>query len=222
MPPSGAEQCPNDGQALAAKEGFDLREVSRLFRLCREQDGGIQLASYILAFQELNKFFLLLGRIFYFVSKEIMDKTRTLSEHLSSEVGCHYVSVQSMLQYEVGAGLVRTYYSGCTTLLRLHRALQFVASFIEAIRMSDSDQIAPLARKAYDDTLGRYHGWLIRKAVHLAVYTLPTRKQLMSHLSDRMAETETEQIMREVVVECTAVFERVDQLYLEKQLLDIP
>ncbi|KFD61323.1 hypothetical protein M514_26516 [Trichuris suis] len=33
----------------------------------------------------------------------------------------------------------------------------------------------------------------------------------MSHLSERLSEAETEQIMREVVVECTAVFERVDQ-----------
>ncbi|KFD51495.1 hypothetical protein M513_07708 [Trichuris suis] len=226
MPASSVTQCSKDGQNLTSTEDFDLRKVCKLFRDCYEQDDRIHLPAYILAFQELNKFFLLLGRIFSFVSTEIMDKTRILSEHLTSELGHHYANVQSMLHYEVDAGVVHSWIcsrpSGSMTLLRLHRALQFVASFIDSIRLSKSDQIAPIARKAYDETLARYHGWIVRKAVHLAVYTLPTRKQLMSHLSERLSEAETEQIMREVVVECTAVFERVDQLYVAKQLHNIP
>ena len=58
----------------------------------------------------------------------------------------------------------------------LFRALEYVTRLIADIEKSgENEKMAPVARKAYDETLSRFHPWIVRKGVHLAVYILPHR-----------------------------------------------
>jgi hypothetical protein len=53
--------------------------------------------------------------------------------------------------------------NGCRTLLRLHRALAFIASFLSQMRTATDDaSSATIAWNAYSATLGHYHSWAIR------------------------------------------------------------
>lgn len=53
--------------------------------------------------------------------------------------------------------------------------------FVAGVKASEHDaSMAALCRDAYDRTLARYHPWLVRKGAALAMYTLPTRKQVRS------------------------------------------
>ncbi len=57
--------------------------------------------------------------------------------------------------------------------------MEFVVAFIQDIHDSkETDKMAPVAAKAYDDTLARFHPWLIRKGAHIAFHALPYRQDV--------------------------------------------
>lgn len=63
--------------------------------------------------------------------------------------------------------------------MAVSRALEFVLALIRSIHDADDHtSMAHLAKHAYDTTLAKYHPWLVRKGVHLAMWALPTRKQV--------------------------------------------
>lgn len=108
-----------------------------------------------------------------------------MAQHRQSPVGERYTTVENMLAYErYDARLLdperqpepKELPNGSRTLLRLHRALAFVANLIDRVRLSkDGDKMSDLTEKAYQETLAQYHTWGIRKMVQTAVMTLPNR-----------------------------------------------
>ncbi|KRX72933.1 putative glycolipid transfer protein [Trichinella nativa] len=172
------------------------------------------------------QFFAILGSIFSFVTSDICSKMKILCDCVHSENAVHYYSVKTMLDYEKGLGMLEDPNScannGSRTLLRLHRALLFVVRFIESVRQSTSDNIIPLAKAAYDCTLANYHSWIIRRAVHLALYTLPTRRELLRHLLGNEDANNAEQYLDALMLECTTVYDAVEKLYSERKLLQLP
>ena len=78
-----------------------------------------------------------------------------------------YETVRSMLTFELNNGTAdsgRRNASGCRTLLRLQRALEFILQFMGEIAQSDHDaKISTIASKVYHDTLAKHHPWLTRK-----------------------------------------------------------
>lgn len=114
-----------------------------------------------------------LGAIFDWAIKDLTHKLVILREHERLDP-VHYHSIQSMIAYEVQSGRVQTKETdlvlagkplpnGCRTLLRLHRALAFIASFLSQMRMaSDEESSAAIAWNAYSATLGHFHSWPVR------------------------------------------------------------
>ncbi|KAL1285913.1 Ceramide-1-phosphate transfer protein [Trichinella pseudospiralis] len=135
-------------------------------------------------------------------------------------------NVKTMLDYEKGVGMLEDanncVNNGSRTLLRLHRALLFVVRFIESVRQSTSDNIITLAKAAYDCTLANYHSWIIRRAVHLALYTLPTRRELLRHILGNDDANNAEQCLDALMLECNTVYDAVEKLYGERKLLQLP
>ncbi|KAL1242858.1 Ceramide-1-phosphate transfer protein [Trichinella spiralis] len=217
---------------------FNIDRLTALFRQCREVEESIHLSTYLLAYEELNKktyveknffyaqFFAILGSIFSFVTSDICSKMKILCDCVHSENAVHYYSVKTMLDYEKGLGMLEDPNSsannGSRTLLRLHRALLFVVRFIDSVRQSTSDNIIPLAKAAYDSTLANYHPWIIRRAVHLALYTLPTRRELLRHLLGNEDANNAEQYLDALMLECNTVYDVVEKLYSERKLLQLP
>ncbi len=115
--------------------------------------------------------------------------------------------------------------SGCRTLLRLHRAMESIVRLIKDIHDSEeTDKMPSVAKKAYGETLAKYHPWVIRKAVHLAVHALPNRNGLLQNLSGhlRLNRHDEEQAMKDMVNAGHSVYNRVQALYTDYNLLDLP
>ena len=78
-----------------------------------------------------------------------------------------------MVTYEVTSGIAdsgRRNPSGCRTLLRLQRALEFILQFMGEIAHSDNDaKVSTLASKVYHDTLGKHHPWLTRRMARIVM-----------------------------------------------------
>lgn len=115
-----------------------------------------------------------LGAVFEWTIKDLNHKLIILKEHQRLDP-VNYHSIQSMIDYEVRSGRVQSketsimlapgkpLFNGCRTLLRLHRALGFISSFLNQMRIATDDaSSASIAWNAYSTTLGQFNSWPVR------------------------------------------------------------
>lgn len=136
-----------------------------------------------------------MGRMFAFVSNDLEEKIKILECHRQSEKGYHYETIQSMINYEMENDITSVkgqLPSGSRTLLRLHRALEFILMFMERLgRSSDCDKTSHIAADVYKVTLGKYHPWLVQKMASVVMYLLPSRQ----HLIETMCKQSYDQVL---------------------------
>nr|KAG5685685.1 hypothetical protein BaRGS_027195 [Batillaria attramentaria] len=170
------------------------------------------------------RLFKLFGTAFTFVTSDVVEKIGILRDYRKSEVGVHYQTIQTMVKYEVDNNLTnqKKKASGCRTLLRLHRALEFISALLAKIRDTDNkSKFSHEATAAYDTTLAKYHPWLIRKAVHVAMYILPNREQLLAKMKVEDTPEGKGQINK-LIEQLDSVYDITQELYSKNNLLDLP
>lgn len=60
----------------------------------------------------------------------------------------------------------------------------FIQVFLKKLsELSDDESTSRACREAYDDTLGKFHPFLIRTGARIAIYTLPTKDVLLKKVS---------------------------------------
>lgn len=202
---------------------FDLRLVHDHFDRALLQDDDVDLKAYLDAYNELYKFFQLMGSVFGFVSSDLKQKIEILIE-LIGKNDQNYTSVKSMIEYEKENKLLekRDYVNGARTLLRLHRGLDFIREFLRQLGdLSDSDKTSSCCQDAYNKTLAQHHPWVIRKAAVVAMYTMPTRELLFKKVCGAYVQRNVEVLPK--MLEVTAdVFNRTHNLYEVHQLHSLP
>lgn len=115
-----------------------------------------------------------LGAVFEWAIKDLSQKLVILQEYQHIDP-VNYDSIQSMIDFEVKSERIKTrdtniqlksgkyLPNGCRTLLRLHRALGFIATFLSQMRTAPEDSSsATIAWNAYSATLGHFHSWAVR------------------------------------------------------------
>ena len=80
--------------------------------------------------------------------------------------------------------------------------------------------MAHLAQSSYNETLHKHHKWYIRKAVTLAVYTLPSREHFLSCF-DTDADV-LKQNITDIVHAVNQVYAVIQTHYAEYDLLELP
>ena len=171
------------------------------------------------------RLFPLLGTVFGFVAKDVSDKLGIMHQHRQSNTGPHYITVDSMVDFETTSGLTTTTGggpSGSRTLLRLHRALQFIMAFLRGVRSLKSDEkLSGIAAEAYNSTLAAYHGWFVRQGVQLAMYTLPTKHELAIRMGLKN-EDEYNKILDQLCDNTQPVYDKIQTIFTEYNVLDLP
>jgi len=209
-------------------EPFDISVVKVAFDACVASE-KLDLNQYIIAYKELSRFFRLLGSAFGFVAQDVDDKIGILEKHRESESSEHFATIGGMLEYETDAGLADSGHSpaggklpsGARTLLRLHRALEFVILFLAKVKDAPEDSgTAGIARECYDQTLSKYHPWLIRKGANMAMYLLPSRKTLVSSMCKTSLEEATSGV-GDVIITGRIIFDQTQTFYSERKLLEL-
>ena len=60
----------------------------------------------------------------------------------------------------------------------------FVSQFLDkALQIQDNEGTHYICKAAYDNTLAKYHPWLVKKGAHVAMYALPTKRDLFAKVS---------------------------------------
>uniref|UniRef100_UPI00398EBF70 ceramide-1-phosphate transfer protein-like n=1 Tax=Pristiophorus japonicus TaxID=55135 RepID=UPI00398EBF70 len=208
---------------------FQFKRVQAAFQACVTKDEDILLKSYLEGWAELQKFMNALGTIFGFISEEVTSKTKIIMQHQQGVHGTEYTSVQSMINYELTNDVVNfsqlpsdRLSSGCRTLLRLHRALQWLQLFLDKLRTgSENDSMSAMCADAYQQSLAKHHSWLVQKAAGLAFLALPSRTGFLHILCVEDSE-ETKAKLRRAVNAIERVFDITQRMYAQHRMLALP
>ncbi|XP_051948001.1 ceramide-1-phosphate transfer protein [Xyrauchen texanus] len=207
---------------------FRLQKVLDAFRSCLNENKEVYIKYYIVGWQELVSFMNSLGNVFSFISKDVVSKIQIMENFLSGENGSHYVTVQSMVKFELENDLVdltkRENHpeSGCRTLLRLHRALRWLELFLDRLRTStEESKTSVMCSDAYNESLAHHHPWLIRKAVDMAFCALPGRDTFFT-VMNAGDHTQVVALLGESLPLISEVYQITEDLYLKNNLLELP
>ncbi|XP_076596197.1 ceramide-1-phosphate transfer protein [Chaetodon auriga] len=210
------------------EQKFSLQEVLDTFKLCLSDSKDVYLEHYVAGWRGLVKFLNSLGSVFGFISKDAVNKIKVLVSHLEGENGSQYVTIQSMVQYELEQGLVDLTKrgshpeSGCRTLLRLHRALRWLELFLERLRTSSEDsKTSVMCAEAYNESLAQHHPWVIRKAAGMAFCVLPGRPAFFEVMNVGSPE-QVVAMLGEALPLISEVYQTTEDLYAQHNLLDLP
>uniref|UniRef100_A0A6M2CV73 Putative cytoplasm ovary overexpressed n=1 Tax=Rhipicephalus microplus TaxID=6941 RepID=A0A6M2CV73_RHIMP len=204
---------------------FSLKVVIKNLQDSREDEDDLDMDSYIAAYRELSKFFEGLGSLFGFINSDVKSKLDILDDYRKSDdVGDNYETLNSMIEYEKEEGIIADEKkpSGSRTLLRLHRALEFIAALFKAISTANDDaSVAKMAKESYDQTLAKYHPWLIRKGASVAMLTLPKVQDIFAKALPE-EKKDLRQLVTGVSEEATKVYNFTQSVYEENNILDLP
>ncbi|KYN14809.1 PREDICTED: ceramide-1-phosphate transfer protein [Trachymyrmex cornetzi] len=202
---------------------FDLRTVHDHFDQALVENDDIDLKAYLEAYNELYKFFQLMGSVFSFVSSDLKQKIEVLIE-LKNKDAQNYMTVKSMIEYERENKLLEKadFVNGTRTLLRLHRGLDFIREFLQQLGdLADIEKTTSCCQDAYNKTLAKHHPWMIRKAAIVAMYTMPSREILFKKVCGENVQRNIDVLPK--MLEVTAdVFNRTDSIYETYQLHALP
>ncbi|XP_053173822.1 ceramide-1-phosphate transfer protein [Scomber japonicus] len=207
---------------------FCLKEVLNTFKLCLSENKEVYLEHYVAGWRGLIKFLNCLGSVFGFISKDAVNKIQILVNHMNDENGSQYITVQSMVKYELENELVDLTKrgshpeSGCRTLLRLHRALRWLELFLERLRTSNEDsKTSVMCAEAYNESLSQHHPWVVRKAAGMAFCMLPGRLSFFEVMNVGQPE-QVVAMLGEALPLISEVYQITEDLYAQHNMLDLP
>ncbi|XP_037948756.1 ceramide-1-phosphate transfer protein [Teleopsis dalmanni] len=205
-------------------ERFDIEKVGQTFQDSLHGEDDIHLGEYLQAYEEINKFFQLMGSVFGFVSSDVRSKIDILEEFRSNDgTTTNFKTIKTMIEYEINTDLLKdkNYISGSRTLLRLHRGLEFVYEFLNRLsELEEHDKLHNCSKEVYNDTLGKHHPWMIRKGAVLAMYALPTQGELLKRVCVNVPRAK--EVLPDMLKNTKTVYERTDSLYTHFDLHGLP
>ncbi|CAL4105116.1 unnamed protein product, partial [Meganyctiphanes norvegica] len=218
-----------EGDLLGNEEDlkFDLEVVFKGFQDCKKEDGQLHLAGYLRAYREVNKFFQILGSVFNFVASDVTKKINILQCYRMGGQGDYYFTIQSMLEYEQENNILQSkdQQSGSRTLLRLHRALEFIMGFLSELHKADPEtKLGGVASEVYNRTLAKHHGWIVVKTVGAVLYMMPTKQTIIDRVcgGSQAIKEHNERMMLQAIEAMNSVYNLTQKLYEDYNCLDLP
>jgi len=225
-----------EGELVEAMESVDIDGDFSLPTLTSHFDKsvgreGVGLQEYVNGYRQVYKFLTLLGTVFGWVGSDVWNKIVALQKYLDNkEKSSNYATVKAMLDYEVENNCIKHKKnddpSGSRTLLRLHRALEYVIGFLRRLEdIEEEEGCAAISRVAYEETLMKYHPWVVQKAAKMAMGLLPNKQGLILKVcpdGDAQKIAQAHEDFTKAVTSMQKAYDRMQEYYSEKNLLDIP
>lgn len=203
---------------------FDIEIIKESFTQCYDKE--LDIEQYNKGYDELYKFFGIIGTVFSFIASDVREKIDILENYRKDEKKKeNYEQIEAMMLHEIDVNKrTGNELHGSRTLLRLHRALLFTMYFLERlIELQPNDKTSTMALDAYKDSLANHHPWLIRNGAKVAMYTLPYKKDFMKKIvSPDIDDNTVKQIVTETVASMRKVYDKTEELYTKYDLHGLP
>jgi len=215
-------------------DSFALKRMASLFKSCVEIDDPekVDLDCYITAWIELIKFLKTLGTAMGFVASDVEGKMKHM-RMLKDGEPAGYKNVASMITHEKNNDLIqykgdkaKPVLSGSRTIQRLHRALIFLQIFFKKVGENPDDESAKVSTMCHDaykeSPMSKYHSWMIRKSVGIAVMVLPSKKQFILQLGGGMENDELYSTLDESVKNMNILINYTETLFKKNDIMELP
>ncbi|EEY62398.1 uncharacterized protein PITG_14833 [Phytophthora infestans T30-4] len=178
------------------EEGFTLDKLVGALdegARARAPDGNLGLGCFMATCNVICGFLGVFGRATSFAGSTVGAYFTSIEHNLeawpvpSSSNTWKEQSVRSVIEHEVVLGVAdvggKKKPSCSRCLLRLLWFVQFVEACVRLTLIeSTEDNCYNGASKAYEETLGKRHPWLVRKGVNTALGSIPTRSHILNEL----------------------------------------
>ncbi|CAG9767296.1 unnamed protein product [Ceutorhynchus assimilis] len=164
-----------------------------------------------------------LGKIFSPVVNDINGNIKKLLESYNKDPETNEYLEDMILKEQIEGDNSR----GIATdaLLWLRRALHFKSIFFQLIIMDTDSQrlvqdLTPFIKRAYSESLERYHGWLGSQLFHVISRFIPNRKSLLCTLALNRNDKEEEVIrdMKQYNLRLSRCVSKLRQFYMDHHL----
>ena len=186
---------------LRTDGGMEVRRVVERLEaaLVTETGDGLDLSAWLAAYAELNLLFGQLGGRWSFIQRDIGAKV----ERLGRLPPLNASALLTPARAERADPDTRAF-------LVLIRAQDFITRVVWDVFEAGADSpLGPVARTAYDETLGRYHGWAVRQLVHAAMLGLGRRRDLAPYMLGPLTEAQARPFFLRLRAAATALSARV-------------
>ena len=111
-------------------------------------------------------------------------------------------------------------------MLRLHRALEYIHTFLGSLEdIDDETSVGQVSKDAYEESLMKYHPWIVQKAAKLGMGMLPSKKGLIQKIVPDEDQSKLEKVRKvfpRAVEEMRRTYDKTHVFYKERNLLNIP
>ncbi|KAJ7353920.1 hypothetical protein OS493_031367 [Desmophyllum pertusum] len=182
------------------------------------EDTRIETKSFLDAASEVVPFFDVLGpTAFAPVKSDINGNIKKLREKFAKDPE-KYKTLQGIVESEIEEGTTKEKNSATDALLWLKRAMQFIIVFLEEVLKGEPD-LVKCAKKAYEGSLKKFHGWIVQGIFSLAMKAVPYRKDFIASLGRGKADEETVlKEMKDFLDLLSANINTVEQFYHKNDL----
>ncbi|XP_017184597.2 ACD11 homolog protein-like isoform X1 [Malus domestica] len=155
----------------------------------RKQHQTLRLDTFSQASTLVSILFSCLGLAFKFAEMEYVSKVKDLVEASRT-----YDTLESLIDYDVAKGTVKSPGSHSRNLRRVRQGLDLIRALFEQFLSTDDYSLREAASTAYAKVCAPYHSWAIRTAVAAGMYALPSRDQLLVNLEETLSREEDEKV----------------------------
>ena len=173
-----------------------------------------------------SRFFDHLGKIFSFVSADLIDKFQNLEKCFEREKS-QYQTVELMIEYEKKNKIYMENHNGTLSLLRLIRGLDYLRVLLDLIHQNQDNnkKSHELGCMAYDKTLAFRHIWAVRQLVKTGLRLLPRKNDLLiimlSGIPDKTNKKENDLLLADFIQIVNKVFSLIHKIYDENDFLEL-
>ncbi|XP_066913847.1 glycolipid transfer protein-like [Clytia hemisphaerica] len=178
------------------------------------EDGKINTDAFLKACSEIVPFFDVLGSTaFAPVKSDINGNIAKLRKKYDTNQE-KFITLQDIVNSEIESNTTKAKNSATDALLWLKRALSFIRVFLEEV-MTGEEDLVKCAKKAYENSLKQFHGWMVQGIFSLAMKAVPYRKDFMKSLGPDTTEDVVLAEMKETVTTMAANIDQLNQFYLD-------
>ncbi|GMF58610.1 unnamed protein product [Phytophthora fragariaefolia] len=214
-------------------EGFTLDKLVTALEegaAARAPDGHLSLVCFMTTCNVICGFLGVFGRATSFAGSTVGAYFTSIDTNMetwpvpSSSNTWKEQSVRAVIEHEVDLGVAdvggKKKPSCSRCLLRLLWFVQFVEACVRLTLLeSKEENCYNGASKAYEETLGKRHPWLVRKGVNTALGSIPTRSHILGEL--HVGEGDAIEPLTKVHAELVRVIAELKVIFEEHGLTDL-
>ncbi|GAB9475239.1 Glycolipid transfer protein domain-containing protein 1-like [Globisporangium polare] len=222
------------GDKVVQTGGFSLEKLTVVLEetavKARTADDELKLATFLSCCESICDFVLVFGRATSFAGSTVGGYITSINTNLTTwpadtawreQSICAIIEREVELQVASAGGKKKPSCSRC--VLRLLWFVEFVEACVKYTLIESADEnCSSGASRAYEETIGSRHPWIIRKGVNSALGSIPSRSTILADL--HLTNCSPEEVVARLKVGqnyMKAIVAEIHQVMKKHDLLDI-